>query len=349
MRLRGLSFHSVKGGVGKSTLAVVAAFQCARQHPSHSVYLIDMDLTGTSLADVLGVHAPVWSDSPAIDAALLSKRKPDGFDLLPGDSRRRVDDRNAELESDRLRAPDDLHVPFLNDFLLYHPLDANPESQVPPEAISWQLDPSLPNLHVIPSSALPGDLDRIIPVIFDEQHAAFLEARLEALISALLERHKNESGITVIVDAPPTVPGLSRSVMSMGLRLSLDEKQPLAANGDVPQPIQQAEVDWTIHLVTSPDPQDLRATERWCGLITSKERPRFRLVVNRHEWSPDEFRNELARAVSPDPNAPERSDLGNLIAFVDSALPVSRSSGLEFFRERKSPDEKTELEFGVLK
>lgn len=48
--LRCTSFHSVKGGVGKSTLSTALACTLARRHPEDPVVLIDMDLKGGSQA-----------------------------------------------------------------------------------------------------------------------------------------------------------------------------------------------------------------------------------------------------------------------------------------------------------
>jgi hypothetical protein len=348
MRIRGVSFHSVKGGVGKSSLATMAALQCARANPARPVYLIDMDLTGTSLADVLDLRAPRWDGDPPITRPLLEKTEPTDFHTLD-DSRLRIDQRNNELR-DRNRAPDNWYAPFLNDFLLHEPTDEARECDVCLKAIFWRFADAPENLRVIPSSATPGDLDRIIPVIFDEHHAALLEARLETLLGKLVEYNAGQD-ISVIVDVPPTIPGLSRSVMSLGLRLSREKKQPLAAKGDVVPVLRDTEVDWTIHLVTSPDPQDLRATERWLALVLDDEKPRFRVVINRHDWAKGEESIRLADALglltSGDPtSADPMKALGRFEPYIDDALFVADDKEIEFFRRRSLPA-KT-IDFGRL-
>lgn len=347
MKIRAVSFHSVKGGVGKSSLATMAALQCASENLNRPVYLIDMDLTGTSLADVLNLQCPRWDDESPITPDLLETRDPADFHTLE-ESRLRVDQRNNELRN-RSRAPQNLFAPFLNDFLLHEPTDEAREGDVRLNAICWRYAGAPPNLHVIPSSATPGDLDRIMPVIFDEQHAALLEARLETLLGKLVESN-GKNDITVIVDVPPTIPGLSRSVMSLGLRLSREKKEPLAAKGDIVTTLREPTVDWTLHLVTSPDPQDLRATERWLDLVLDEERPRFRVVVNRHEWAKGEESTRLAEALgltSGDPNTLDPlTSLRALEPYVDGALFVGADKELEFFRRRVLPTKK--LAFGCL-
>lgn len=350
MRLRGLSFHSVKGGVGKSTLATIAAIQSAREHPGRPVYLIDMDLTGTSLADVLPLRAPRWEGRPSITPQLLESQAPIGFDT-PEDSRTRVDQRDQELRARRHDRPEDLFVPLLNDFLMHDPSEYDPSRDVRVDALCWQLDPGLPNLHVMPSSAIPGDLDRIVPVIFDEQHGALLEARFEALLAKIADRTAAErtSGATVVVDVPPTIPGLSRSVISLGLRLSREEKQPLSVKGGVPHELEGAAIDWTAHLVASPDLQDLRATERWLGLVLEEERSCFRFVINRHKWvgAADErltqLRQALGLARTDAPSADPLRALNHFEPYLEGALFVPFNSAMEFFRSRTVPESKLDL------
>ena len=62
--MNGWSFHSVKGGVGKSTLSTRCALALARKRPERRVYLVDLDLTGTSLADGLPLRAPDFGFPP---------------------------------------------------------------------------------------------------------------------------------------------------------------------------------------------------------------------------------------------------------------------------------------------
>ncbi len=286
--IRGTSFHSVKGGVGKSTLAVATAVELARTYPDAPVVLLDFDLTGTSLADVLPLRAPCWSDGTPLDRAKLERVAPDAGFAEREATRARINARSDALETSRGVLLTDLHAPFLNDFLLHTPTDRGDPRDVRVESILWELNPTLANLRVVPSSAIPGDLERIMPVIFDEQHAAFLEARIEVLLDGLLAwaechaRWKNSDTLHVVVDVPPTIPGLSRSIMSLGLRLSgpADQRE-LSEDGGLPSRLKDASIAWRINLVATRDLQDLRATLRWIRLIEDQERDRFGLWINR--------------------------------------------------------------------
>lgn len=257
-----VSFHSVKGGVGKSTLSTLVAHGLACRHRDTPVVLIDFDLTGTSLSDVLPLCAPRWSKAVDLFA------KPDGFDS--------VEDTKTCIEARRGGGDD--RVPYLNDFLLHADPDWSTERDVLPEALQWQMAGGPDNLSVIPSSALPEDLQRIVPVIFDEEHAAYLEARIEALLDMLVPAQGRRF---VVFDTPPTIPGLSRSVLSLGFRLGGATKRPLADDGYIPPRLLAATVRWKLSMVVSRDLQDVRAAHRWMDSITPDEQELVRLVINR--------------------------------------------------------------------
>lgn len=270
-RLRCYSFHSVKGGVGKSTLSVVTAVALATENPNARVVLVDMDLTGTSLADVLPLEAPSWRGVGARDRIDLRKA-PDGS-LGSVEAQRRIEERG-----DTPAEAGAIGVPFLNDYLLFTPPGWEADKDAPPRAISWRLPAGPGNLSVMPSSALPRDLVKALPVIYDEEHAAFLEARLEYLLAALL----GEGGdVFVVFDTPPTIPGLSRSVLSLALRLARHPKTPLSDDGFMPKALREAEIVWDALLVATQDFQDVRAAARWLDLVRPDDPDVLRLVVNR--------------------------------------------------------------------
>ena len=167
---------------------------------------------------------------------------------------------------------------LVNDFLLFATPDWNGETDVDPKALAWRVAGVPESLRVIPSSALPGDLDRILPVIFDEERSAFLEARLEYLLAALMP----EDGVAAVVfDTPPTIPGLSRSVISLALRLTLDPKQALADDGGTPHELEDGKITWRACPVVTQDVQDLRAADRWASRFQAEERRVVRFIANR--------------------------------------------------------------------
>jgi hypothetical protein len=283
--LRCYSFHSVKGGVGKSTLSVLTALGLAQR--GDQVTLVDMDLTGTSLADVLALEAPSWADEGPL---LPLTKPPTGFHSYE-DTRVLMEDRDElareaqETDPNDARAQAARGVSFLNDFLLFATPDWEEQQDMPIESVLWRLrDMPDANLRVLPSSALPVDLERIIPVVFDENHSGFLENRLEFLLNALVP---DEGEAVVVMDTPPTIPGLSRAVLSLALRLSRPEKQPLSVQGGMPERLREAPVRWTAFLVGSMDHQDLRAANRWLSLVRDEERAQIRFLVNRVSHAAD--------------------------------------------------------------
>lgn len=268
-KLRCYSFHSVKGGVGKSVLSTLTAMSEAAT--GTATYLVDMDLTGTSLADVLHLQAPEF---PSDAKGVLSLREA-STGLL--DDRKMAD----ALGQRQSASPSEgaVGLPFLNDFLLFAPPERDPEDDLDPKSISWDLAGATEKLQVLPSSALPRDLERMLPVVFDEERGAFLEARLEVLLEALLQ---DKGDVAVVFDTPPTIPGLSRAVMSLAIRLGQPgEKHSLAEDGILSQRLRDAEIDWRSFLVSSMDVQDQRAASRWLALLGENERGVVQWLINR--------------------------------------------------------------------
>jgi len=322
-RLRCLSFHSVKGGVGKSTLSTVAAVQIAAAEPGVPVYLIDMDLTGTSLADVLPIEAPCWS-GVAQNAPINLLSKPGGFhprgdlqDLLAARELRDV-------------SSDVIGVPFLNDFLLFATPDWDAQEEVPIASVAWRLTDGPQNLRVLPSSALPIDLERTLPVIYDEEHAGFLEARLEYLLDELVP---SSGDVVVVFDTPPTIPGLSRSVLSLAFRLSRTPKTALSEDGQMPFRLEEAELDWKAFLVATLDYQDLRAAERWLSLVPEGDQSVITPLLN--------------RAPSGDPQQVEALVREALLYSANPmllrAIPVEEDPSLQLFRGERVPPVRDDL------
>jgi Mrp family chromosome partitioning ATPase len=82
--VRAHAFASVKGGVGKSALAIFAAKFLALQN--RKPLLVDCDMTGTSFADGLRLCAPkVTADA---SGALDVLQPPTGEPVAPRDGRR---------------------------------------------------------------------------------------------------------------------------------------------------------------------------------------------------------------------------------------------------------------------
>ncbi len=268
--LRCASFHSVKGGVGKSTLSYLVARSLAADGP---VALIDADLTGTSLADVLSLRSPAWNGE---HERLPLDQKPD-FWLATDPKRMRLQERSMSGDDPHAR-----FVPLLNDFLLWDCNRYDVHRDVEPEALFWKLpekDPLADRLFVIPSSALPNDLSQILPLIYDELQAAYLESRLEWLLHWILAKTNVR---TVVFDTPPTIPGLSRAILSMALRLP--EYTELAEDGGTPLELtsdRTSPITWSPFLIATTDLQDIRAAERWLVGRPENEIERIAIILNR--------------------------------------------------------------------
>ena len=95
-----------------------------------------------------------------------------------------------------------------------------------------------------------------------------------------------------VFDTPPTIPGLSRTCMSLALRLAGPEKKPLAKGGGFPSGLEETPINWKSFLVTTPDLQDLRSVTRWLSLIPPEKENLFRILVNRiGNTDPNELQN----------------------------------------------------------
>jgi hypothetical protein len=339
------SFHSVKGGVGKSTLATICAVAQA-QIRSEPVYLIDMDLTGTSLADVLPLCAPILDQEESTEALDL-RQPPKGF-LSLEQTRQGMEDRFDAFQEVPNASGRARFVPFLNDYLLYATKDWDEEDDASPEALGWKLEGASENLRVIPSSAIPGDLERILPIVFDEYHAAFLEARLEYLLDALVPE---EGDAFVVFDTPPSIPGLSRAVLSLALRLGQRSgtKVELSQDGGMPEALSEAFVKWTAFMVTTLDHQDIRAAGRWLNLVQPEEEHAFELVLNQAPNVDDRVQRETMIALALKSRAGRGGESGLLdqvrepFRFFDDPIWVPRQDGLVVFDGKPLPENIGEL------
>lgn len=294
--LRCYSFHSVKGGVGKSALSTMTALAEAQR--GCPTLLIDMDLTGTSLSDVLPVLPPRW---PEIGGALDLRASPQGWmsesEAATALTRRR----------DTEEGPLAVGVPFLNDYLLFQTPNWDERTDIEdPTALGWKLPQAPDGLRVLPSSALPRDLEHILPVVFDEERAAFLEARLEHFLDSLVP---DDGERTLVIDTPPTIPGLSRAVLSLAIRLGRPgEKTPLAEDGRVPERLRAADIVWNAFIVSTMDWQDVRAAARWRALLLDEEREIVRWIINRAPSKDTNRQAKLAEILGPTLGRPPTAD-----------------------------------------
>lgn len=232
-------FFSVKGGVGKSTLAVAKAR--LTPHPERCVVL-DMDLTGSSLAEGLKLQAP--------DIALHGDGSMD-LDAAPTERFLSVD-RSRAARDTRKRAEPGLWLPppFMNDVFRYYSDD--PERDCRLDAMCWQ-DERASGIRYMPSSSIDREIISSLGWLFQDHSSdggAWLQ-RFAWILYTFLEQMKELEDI--VLDMAPGIFGFTREVLSLLARL--------AARGSLPQgyPDLSGSAEWDVrpYLVTSEDRQDL--------------------------------------------------------------------------------------------
>lgn len=249
--MRLITVHSLRGGAGRTTLAL----RKARESGPGTV-LIETDLTGTSLCDVLPLRAPDLGSLP--DEALKLTSKPRSW-YSTAESRARMELRHRS-------AP--WGLPFLNDWLLFTPEQDARAGDARAEALLWMEDPDQ-GLRIIPASPLPQD-QLATQVFNDEPHTGFVESRLEFLVAALLG-----TGVsTLVFDTGRGLRGVPGAVLSLALRLA--SKQPLSEGGILPKVLERTPMDVEVLLLCA---DDRPAIDRWLAYCTEAERPRVTVVA----------------------------------------------------------------------
>lgn len=274
---------SIKGGVGKSTLAVA----CAKLVAEHGgvPLLIDADMTGTSLADGLLLRAPKVAQRE--DGTLDLDAPPTGEHCsLPATERLREARKNAP-PSERALPP-----AYLNDALNYQGTTAGQECRV--EGMLWAHEHADGVLY-LPSSPLQQDIARSLGWIYGQDPFRWV-CRLTWLLDALLARIPRLTD--VVVDLPPGVweGGFSHELLALASMLSLREPLPEGYPD-----WEKAGIAWEVAplLVTTPDWNDvLPALEYFAA--HSAVLPTLRLLVNRvGAESQRELRERVRRRLGP--------------------------------------------------
>ena len=267
--MRNLTLHafaSTKGGVGKSTLAVTLARLLAN-HYAKPVLIVDCDLTGTSLADGLGLLAPQvagWNDGKLN----LS---------LPPTSATPHDLKTTQRLRDRRKNRPDSHepafVPFLNDALDFRPVQGGPDCRI--DALLWQSEAD-PLLRLLPSSPLARDVELAIAWLFNREEPWAWVRRLAWVVDRALELIPDVSN--VVFDLPPGLFGFSALVLTLLGYINRKETLPV----DFPKWNETFSCNVNPFLVTTPDRNDLYAAVDALGPLLF-EVPELLPVVNRED------------------------------------------------------------------
>lgn len=260
--MRNVTIHaytSVKGGVGKSSLAVVTAQLLSSR--GRGVVLVDVDLTGTSIADAILMRAPNLSTTP--DGKL-------DFSSNPTSMTCEETDRGRER---RWTAGPGTSVPFINDALLFAP-----EEPIRAESLLWTLRDQ-PSVRVIPSSSASVDVAVALAWLQREDSFRWKDA-LKRVLEAVITQCQDITDL--VLDLPPGLFGFAQASLIL-LREAFDSTWNIDGVALRAAP----------RLVLSPDLTDLcpgiRDYRRLRGQL-----PPLRIVVNR--WS--ETRKALQDALS---------------------------------------------------
>lgn len=238
------AFCSVKGGVGKSTLAIVSAVSLSRQ--GRRAIVIDADLTGTSLADGLKLCAPIVPLNADGNMDLIAPSTGKWLTLNQTEALRDARKGLSSQSGRRLLPP-----PFLNDVLLHRNMDSDQDCQM--SSVLWK---SLvhPELQIIPASSIRYDVNVALGWLYQEERVRW-SVRLAWILMSMAQQMPDLTD--VIFDLPPGLFGFAQAVLSLFVRLS----DPAAAKPSFPIPREHG-ISYEVNsfLVTTPDRSALLAS-----------------------------------------------------------------------------------------
>lgn len=276
------AFASTKGGVGKSTLAIAAAHWIAIKAGRGTPVVIDLDLTGSSLGDGLGLLAPnVETDD---DGRFAFDAPAHGW-LPYSETRRRRHERSRLSTGGGLS-----FLPYANDVLL-----ANQATNV--GSWLWRDDNDSP-IRYLPSSSLAIDIERSTRVLVGTPGPDWRDA----LISTIVEIADAHPGVTdMILDLPPGTWGFAHAALAALRALEMTD---------------YGGIDWSTNaiLIASADWNALVPTLEY--LVRNRRRlaTEMRPVVNRSTETPERVRTRARQALDP---VLAKLDPQNLLFFLD--------------------------------
>ncbi|WP_437672237.1 P-loop NTPase [Sorangium sp. So ce131] len=260
------AFCSVKGGVGKSTLATACAKLLAKG--GRVPVLVDCDLTGTSLADGLRLRAPAVTLLD--DGSINLEAPPTGQFLSVEETRARRGRRRDALRGDGQKWKDKpLPPPYFNDPLNYAFLTGQPARV---DALLWRHERDDRVLY-LPSSSTHDDVIQSVEWFFGQPFdwARSFAWTLDGLA------HQVPALTDVVVDLPPGIWGFPHEALVLVSTLLLGEPMP----DDYP-PWHAGPVRWAPNpfLVTSRDPNDILPALEYVARQRARV-PSLKPVVNR--------------------------------------------------------------------
>ncbi|CAN91075.1 hypothetical protein predicted by Glimmer/Critica [Sorangium cellulosum So ce56] len=279
------TFCSVKGGVGKSTLAIVCAKLLDR--PGRVPVLVDCDLTGTSIADGLRLRAPAVTllDDGSIDLEAL----PTGELLTVEETRARRAQRRDALRREGQTWKDRPHPPpYLNDPLNYAFLTKRPARV---DALLWRHERDKDGVLYLPSSSTHDDVIQSVEWFFGQPFdwARSLAWTLDGLAQQM------PALTDVVVDLPPGIWGFPHEALVLVSTLLREEPMP----DDYP-PWHAGPIQWEPNpfLVTSRDPNDILPALEYVARQRARV-PTLKPVVNRDTEGLNALRSMARARVGP--------------------------------------------------
>lgn len=181
------TLHSQKGGVGKTSIAMaIAGFSAF--HKNKKTLIIDADMTGASLSDMENLK---HGEAKKFFNEFVLAKPHDFAEFAP------ITSRNAAEKAEK----------SMNHFC-------------------WEAEESEGKIYFMPGSPHPKNIQKIVPLISQEDHLGFFRQRLEdILVTATMAGFE-----VVIIDHSPGVFGLSKSSLGLVLDQAMshfkDEKHP---------------------------------------------------------------------------------------------------------------------------
>lgn len=220
--MRALGFHvfcSVKGGVGKSTLAVVTGKLLASI--GRVPVVVDLDMLGASLADGLRLRAPRVQTRDG----LLDLEAPSSGEWASVEETRSLrDERKSWMEHHAARIETLTSAPppvFLNDAFFY-PVPT-PGGDCCISAFLWQHERD-DGVSYLPSSPLREDARRSAPFSVGGGGGFAWVRRLAWILDALLQQRQDVTDI--VIDLPPGTWGFAHEIMVFSGTLGRDRRLP---------------------------------------------------------------------------------------------------------------------------
>lgn len=270
-------FFSVKGGVGKSTLAVALAHLLPE--PRRAV-VIDFDLTGTSLATGLDLEAPEVALDEKGRMDLLAK--PTGQFLSVEKSRILREKRKENKEENAALPPS-----YTNDALAFEdPKGGDEDCKL--ESLLWRHQNDK-GIRYMPSSSIGGDIMSALQWIYrsDDDQEGWMR-RTAWLLFAFSEQLDEVEHL--ILDMPPGMYGFT--IEMLRLLHYIEDSKTSDSIQDYP-PFHES-TSWSIkpYLVTTEDRQDLfLAMETYSSLLELF--PGLIPIVNRRTASMEQIKKRL--------------------------------------------------------